>query len=40
MEALGLLSLLDRLDDPGSQAFLDQTRKQRARPGARDDLDF
>ena len=40
MEALGLLALLDRVQDPGSAAFLDETRKQRARPRARDDLDF
>ena len=40
LEALGLLTLLDRLEDPGSAAFLDQTRKQRARPRVRDDLDF
>ena len=40
-ESLGLLPLLDRLDDPVSAALLDETRTQRARRRATlADLDF
>jgi transcriptional regulator with XRE-family HTH domain len=39
-ESLGLLPLLQSLQDPASAALLDRTRAQRARRGQRDDLDF
>lgn len=40
-EALSLLPLLARLQDPASEAAMDQTRSQRARrPSRSSDLDF
>lgn len=40
-DALGLLRLLERIEDPSSEALLDQTRRQRpSRRIPRDDLDF
>lgn len=39
-EQLGLLPLLEQLRDPVATALLDETRAQRARSSAVDDLDF